>query len=107
MLLPGEKVHADLGYLGEPNHIVAPSQVDDNDLASKEARDIAASIRARHETVNKRFKQFEILKRVFRHDVQHHQPAFGACAVITQMSIESGEPLYAVDYDESKLQARF
>jgi hypothetical protein len=76
-------------------------------MAGKEAQHIAASVRARHETVNKRFKQFEILKRVFRHDVQHHQPVFGACAVITQMAIERGEPLYPLDYDESMLQVRF
>jgi hypothetical protein len=107
MLPPGEKVHADLGYIGEPNHIVVPIQVDANDMAGKEAQHIAASVRARHETVNKRFKQFEILKRVFRHDVQHHQPVFGACAVITQMAIERGEPLYPLDYDESMLQVRF
>jgi hypothetical protein len=107
MLPPGEKVHADLGYIGEPSRVVSPLQVDVHDLPGKEAQDIAASVRARHETVNKRFKQFEILKRVFRHDVQHHQPAFGACAVITQMAIERGEPLYKVDYDESKLQCRF
>jgi hypothetical protein len=107
MLSPGEKVHADLGYLGEPNRIVTPMDVNAGDLVGKETQDIAASVRARHETVNKRFKQFEILKRVFRHDVQHHQPAFGACVVITQIAIERGEPLYQVDYDESKLQGRF
>ena len=97
MLPMGEMVHADLGYVGEPNYIVTPNQL------AGEAQRIAKSIRARHETVNKRFKQFEILKRVFRHSVHHHQPAFGACVVITQMSIENGEPLYAVDYREANL----
>jgi IS5 family transposase len=107
MLPAGEKVHADLGYRGETKHIVVPWEVGANDVAGKEALATAASIRARHESVNKRFKQFEILKRVFRHDVQSHQCVFGACAVITQMNIEGGEPLYSIDYDESKLYVQF
>jgi hypothetical protein len=107
MIPAGEKVHADLGYVGEPDCIVAPMDVEANDVGGREAQAIAAAIRARHESVNKRLKQFEVLKRVFRHDVQHHQPAFMACAVVTQVTIERGEPLYAVDYDESKLQVQF
>jgi hypothetical protein len=107
MIPPGEKVHADLGYIGERDCIVVPMDVEANDVAGKDAQAIAAAIRARHETVNKRLKQFEVLKRVFRHDVQHHQPAFMACAVTTQLTIERGEPLYAIDYDESKLRIQF
>lgn len=95
MLSEGEKVQADNGYRGEPNHIVAAEDSDDK---------VGKAVRTRQETVNKRFKQFNILHRCFRHEVQKHQPAFGAVAVITQLSIERGEPLYTVDYDESKIE---
>jgi hypothetical protein len=89
-LSPGEKVQADLGYCGEPDHIVLPTGVND----------IGQNVRARHETVNKRFKQWGILHRVFRHEVSKHQPAFGAVAVVTELAIEHGEELFGVgDYD--------
>ena len=92
LLDAGEKVQADAGYIGEPNHVATPDG----------EQDVAGRIRGRHETVNRRFKQFNILHRVFRHDVAKHQSAFGAVAVITQLNIENGEPLFHVDYDESE-----
>lgn len=106
MLSLGEKVHADLGYIGEPSFVVTPIEVDPNNLAEVAAYGLFQNLRGRHETVNRRFKQFEILKRVFRHDVQLHQPVFGACAVITQLAIEGGEPLYPIRYDERKLNVQ-
>ena len=87
-LSPGEKVVADLGYRGEPNHIITPS----GDRSEPESK-----IRGRHETVNGRFKNWAILQRVFRHEVQKHQPAFGAVAVITQLQLENGEPLFGME----------
>jgi hypothetical protein len=86
-LSPGEKVQADLGYRGEPDYIVLPTGVND----------IGQRVRARHETVNKRFKQWGILHRVFRHEVSKHQPAFGSVAVITELAIEHGEELFGVE----------
>jgi predicted hydrolase (HD superfamily) len=53
--------------------------------------------RARHETVNRRFKQLDCLK-CFRHDKQLHVHCLNAVAVITQLAIENGEPLYHVKY---------
>ena len=90
-LRPGEKVQADQGHRGELC-IVTPDE---------DGNDIGQPVRARHETVNKRFKQFSILHRVFRHDVRKHHVAFGAVAVITQLAIEHGEPLHQVDYRET------
>ena len=104
MLGSGEKVQADKGYVGEPKCIVVPVDADDDDEDRKVAQDVGKEVRTRHETVNKRFKQFQILHRVFRHSLEYHQPAFGACAVVTQLSLERGEPLYAVNYDESQLR---
>ena len=85
----GEKVVADKGYRGEPNHIVTPT----GERSEPEQR-----VRGRHGTVNRRFKQFGIMHRVFRHSVLKHQSAFGAVAVVTEVSIENGEPLFGVDY---------
>jgi len=85
ILSNGEKILADAGHRGEPGHIVTPMGQD---------------VRGRHETVNKRFKQWNILHRVFRHNLQKHQSAFGALAVITQLALENGQPLYGVTYDE-------
>ena len=89
ILSDGEKVIADKGYRGEDDWIVVPTG---------DINDPGKSVRTRHETVNKRFKQWQILHRVFRHDVQKHQPVLFAVAVITQLAIESGEPLYSVVY---------
>ena len=87
-----EKVIADDGHRGELNHIQTPS----------EENDILQTTRSRHETVNKRFKQWSILHRVFRHELGKHQSAFGAVAVITQLALENEEPLFPVDYVEEE-----
>ena len=57
-------------------------------------------VRSRQETVNKRFKQWEILVQVYRHDITMHGYVFRAIAVITQLAIENGEPLFPVDYND-------
>ena len=46
--------------------------------------------RARHETINRRFKQFHVLQDVFRHDLTKHQVCFFAVANVTQIMIELG-----------------
>lgn len=93
----GEKVEADGGYRGEPQKIEIPSG----------KHDMKQRVRSRHETVNKRFKQWQILNRVFRHEVWKHQSVFGAVAVLTQLAIENNEPLFPVDYrDETKYDVK-
>ena len=54
--------------------------------------------RSRHETVNKRLKQFGILKNVYRHKLNKHQVVFSAVAVIVQLEIQNGMPLFHVKY---------
>ena len=90
-LQPGEKVIADQGQRGEPDHIVTPSGDDD---------DVAKAVRGRHETVNRRFKQWGILHRVLRHQVAKHQDCFFAVAVITEVDIENGGSLFGVSYED-------
>jgi hypothetical protein len=90
----GERAEADGGYVGEcPGFVVAPDAFVGADRARMKKR-----IRSRQETVNKRFKQWGCLKQVFRHNddmARHHSSCFRAVAVITQLSIENGEPLFS------------
>lgn len=53
-------------------------------------------IMSRHETVNKRIKQFGILRETFRHSLDKHPIVFHACTNLTQLMIENGEPLFSV-----------
>jgi len=86
-------VEADAGYRGEPTKIRTPS-----DYLSAEDKTNKSNARARHETVNRRLKQWGCLKKVYRHDLSKHRTVFTAVAVLTQLAIESGEVLYGVDY---------
>lgn len=51
---------------------------------------------SRHETVNRRMKQFQALKQVFRHNITKHPMVFYAVANLTQLMIENGEPLFKI-----------
>jgi hypothetical protein len=88
----GEKVEADRGYRGEGDHINLPDEFN----ASRKEK---AKVRARHETANKRFKQWGCLNRTYRHHVSTHASVFRAVAVITQLAIENEEPLFGVEYN--------
>ena len=95
-LEPGERVEADNGYVGNADKIKCP-----NNPANPE-RNLAmqARVRSRHETLNGRLKNWGILEQVFRHDISLHTLVFHACAVITQLSITHGEPLFQVGYSD-------
>ena len=92
-LEPGERVEADEGYRGHADKVKGPG----NDVSSKNS-EMQGRVRARHETLNGRLKNWGILNQVFRHDVRLHGMVFGACAVLTQLTIENGEPLFEVEY---------
>ena len=93
-LEPGEMVEADNGYRGEPKHI----RIKD-DYHSKMERKEKERIRARHETVNRRFKQFKILHDVFRHNLKLHRHVFRAVVVLTQIEIDCGNTPFAAWQD--------
>lgn len=91
-LADGEMIEADEGYRGD-FRVAIPSYCRSlNDYRMK------MNARARHETVNRRLKQFNCLK-MFRHDKSKHVHCFEAVAVITQLAIQNGEPLYHVHYN--------
>ena len=92
----GEKVEADDGYVGEPLKTLTPA------LNSKTAldRQLRQQNRNRQESFNKRLKDWKCLEAVCKHNLAKHSSMFRAVAVICQLAIESGEPLFHVDYND-------
>jgi hypothetical protein len=58
---------------------------------------MSARVRSRQETVNERFKNWEILNAPYRHNIFKHQIVFGAIVCLTQLSLQDN-PLFSVDY---------
>ena len=59
-----------------------------------------ATLRARHETVNWRLKEWQILKSIFRHRLERHSYAFRAVANIVQYSLQTDRPTWQCHWDE-------
>ena len=55
------------------------------------------TFRGRHETVNKRLKQWGILSHVYRHEKTNHIDVVWAICVITQITFNQGEGLFKCD----------
>ena len=92
-----ERVEADDGYEGEaPLKVKCPSSI----AVPDERQRLMGIVRRRHETVNRRFKQWKILSDVFRHDLGMHGRVFSAIATISQLAIQHGEPLFQVEYED-------
>lgn len=97
MLGVGERVEADDGYVGDaPQYIKCPKSMGHH----KATDEMQSIVRRRHETINKRFKQWNCLKQIFRGDITEHGMYFRFCAIVTQLCIENGEPLFSVDYED-------
>ena len=64
-------------------------------------------VRHRHETINKRFKQFGVLKQIYRHDIRDHGNMFRCIAVVTNLSIQNGEPLFDVEYVDPYIEDNY
>lgn len=90
LLLTGEKVIADKGYKGDFT-VCTPLNASDED--HKKSMSIS---RARHETINRRFKQMQALKQVWRHDRTKHIFALEAVLALTQLEFENGHPPFQV-----------
>ena len=58
-----------------------------------------AVIRARHEIMNRRMKHFNVLRQRFRHHSSLHSFCFYAVANLTEVSIESGEKLFSINWN--------
>ena len=59
-------------------------------------------VMAWYEMLTGELKNWGILSQVFRHHVLRHGDVFRVlCSVITQLTIENGEPLFEVEYEDS------
>ena len=100
MLEANERVEADDGYFSaDPEFAKARS----GSWHPQASLDIRNTVRARHETVNTRLKFYGALRYTFKHGVLKHQEVFQAVAVLVQLQIENGNPLFSIkEYDDSK-----
>jgi len=96
MMEPGERAEADAGYTGLPDHIAMPVDARAPHGPGQLSKSLA---RRRHETANGVFKFWGCLNSVYRHDIDFHQDVFYACAVLVQLKIECGDPLFQVEYN--------
>ncbi len=87
---PGGRVKADEGYVGHPDKIKCPKNV--GNPAEKWV--MQGRMRAHHKMLNGWLKNWGILSQVYRHDIMRHDKVFRACAVVTQLTIENGDPLF-------------
>ena len=87
-LLSNEKCIADRGYSDEK--CITPN----NEISA--ISEITATLRARHETVNRRIKQFRAIAEKFRHDICLHGMVFFAVANITELLLETANPLFTI-----------
>ena len=94
----GERVEADRGYSGLDPYITKTPSTPYVINSRSEYTDMQNTVRARQETVNKRFKQWACMRKVFRHCASKHSYVLRSVATITQICIEMGEPLFEVKY---------
>jgi len=45
-------------------------------------------------------KNWGILSQVYHHNIMQHGDVFRVCAVVTQLTIENGEPLFEMEYKD-------
>lgn len=81
-----ERVFADRGYNDQSTFILP-------NAANSRFHNLVMS---RHETVNKRIKQFVVLATKFRHNRSLHRNCFYAVGNLTQLVIKHEEPLFSV-----------
>ena len=96
LLKPGERVEADEGYPGHPGKIKCPG----NNTNPAENRAMQGRVRARHETLKGRLKNWGILSQVFCHHIMMHGDVFRACVVVMQLTVENGEQQFKVKYKD-------
>ena len=92
-----EMANADNGYRGAFKHLKTPCLYH---YLSWEEMGMAGIARARHETVNGRLNFFAVLTKPFRHDLGKHSACFRAVAVITQLILKNGSPVFQVEYHD-------
>ncbi len=93
----GEWVEAeDEGYRGHLDKIKCPG----NDANPAENQVMQERVRSHHETLNGWLKTWGSLSQVFCHCITMHGDVSRACAVVTQLTVENGEPLFEVEDED-------
>jgi hypothetical protein len=87
-----EKVLADGGYQDGRTYCETPTGHQNSDQRMKQVA------RARHETINRRLKQFTVLSQVYRNDRGTHMYCFHAVCNIVQLDILIGNAPFEVQY---------
>lgn len=86
---PTERILADNGYR-HPKCLTP-----DIDMGDFE-KEVHMRQRARHETVNKRLKNFNVLSHVFRHELFLHSKCFHAVAQVVALLVSTSDPLFGL-----------
>ena len=90
--------NAIIGAIGPREMIIADRGYNDPQYFDTFPDQQKRAILARHETVNRRVKQFCCMSQRFRHALHLYPRYFHAVINLTQLMIENGEPLYPVEY---------
>lgn len=98
-----EKVEADDGYAAERLKTLTPKY----HSRTQNDAELRQHNRNRQETINKRFKDWNCLRVMGRHGLLEHSTIFRAVAVICQLAIQSGEPVFADEYDQEEYSLAF
>jgi hypothetical protein len=96
LLKPSKHVEADNGYVGAANKTKFP----DNPCNPVKNKRMQSRIQSCHKTVNGQFKMWGILKEVYHQVVRQHGKVYQAIAIITQLAIKNGSPLFQVKYED-------
>ena len=96
---PGEHVEAEDGYCGHPGKIKCLMNMSN----PQEKLKMQSHVRSHHEMLNGCLKNWGILSQVICHDIRHHGDVFGACVVVTQLTIEDSKPPCEVEYDDNMM----
>ena len=91
LLVGNERVECDAGYGGD-DQCRTPNDYDNND----QWRYQKGKVRARHEQINGKLKEFKILSYPFRHDKNFHHLAFNAVVAVVQSEIVEGRSKFDV-----------
>lgn len=89
----GIKAIVDRGYRSSELEYVLTSY---NGLDDDDVNDFKKRALSRHESFNKRIKNFEILTKQFRHSQEKNKAAFEAVCVTVQYQMEKGWPLFEI-----------
>ncbi len=57
-------------------------------------------VTACHEMLNGQLKNWGFLSQIVSHHISIHSDVFLACAVLTQLTVKNGEPLFEVEYED-------